>query len=343
MDINVLRKHNDLPGAKKVFFVPMNTLMVDYYDAFMRNGFELYSINFEDKWSDKEYTKEFQSKLEQIFLDVCRNQKPEWIFFLCDCSLISTDTIKLAKQILPNSLFTNWTGDVRQGLKPGVEEIGKVVDITYIVGTGQIDLYKSRGLKRVEFSQTGLDVSNHYPLSDERRAELKKLYKHDIVFCANNAGGYPGQALRMEVADKLCKTFGSNFGLYGGGWDGQYKNSVRGSISYNTQNDVYAASVVVISINNFNNVAMYFSCRQLNAMATGTLTLSCYIPGLENYFENKKDLVWFHSADECVDLVKYYLAHQDEARCIGLSGCDKIFKSHTKFDRIKELKERLGF
>ncbi len=105
---------------------------------------------------------------------------------------------------------------------------------------------------------------------------------------------------------------------------------------------LYNGSKIVISVNNFNDVEMYFSARQLNAMASGTLTVSAYIPGLEKYFTNGEDLVWFKTADECVDLVNYYLDHEDEARRIGMNGSKKVLENHTKINRIKEMRDRLG-
>jgi spore maturation protein CgeB len=341
MNINILRKHNDIPGAKKVFFVPVNTLMIDYYDAFTLNGFELYSFNFAGKWDPKQYDR-YKPAIEQKFLEACNNIKPDWVFMVLDRAMISTNVILSAKKMLPNAIFTNWTGDVRKGLKPGVAEVGKVVDIMLIVSTGQIELYKSHGLKHVEFLQTGVNVQKFFRMPESGRERLRKELNHDIVFCANNHGSYPGAALRNKVASKLCKLFGQRFAIYGRNWP-KCKISFRKSIPYNEQNRVYNGSKIVNSVNNFNDVDMYFSARQLNGMASGTLTLSAYIPGLETYFDNKRDLVWFKSADECVELAKYYLEHEEEAKQIGINGSKKVLEHHTKFARIKEMSERLGF
>lgn len=348
MNLNILRKHNDLPGAKRVLFVPINTLMTDYYRAFTDNNFELYSLNFEGKdgnkpWNSAEYLK-LVPKMDQIFLKACSDLEPDWVFVKIDQLWISPSAIKSAKEMLPNAIFTNWTGDVRQHPKPGVVEIGKVVDITLIVSVGQIDLYKSYGLNRVEFLQTGVNVDKFCRFPDTKREELRKRLNHDIVFCANNSGAFPGALLRQKVTADLCKTFGKNFALYGGGWNKPaYKSSFRKRIPYNEQNTVYNGSKIVISINNFNDLEMYFSARQLNGMAAGTLTVSKYIPGLEKFFDNGKDLVWFNSSKECLDLVKYYLNHNDEAEQIGINGSKKVLEFHTKKARIKEMKDRLGF
>lgn len=340
MDIkNVLIKCNDLPGAKKVFFVPVNTYSTDFCDAFIENGFEVYSLNFGGPFNHEEYMKNYKSDVEKIFLDTCNNIKPDWVYFMLDVPWIAPSVITKAKKLSPNTIFTNWTGDVRKQPKPGVIEVGKAVDITLIVSTGQIELYKSHGLKRVEFLQAGIKPC-FFPLPEDERVKLQEQFQHDIVFCANETSGFPGSALRSEIVSKLHKNFGKQFAVYGTGWK-KLTQSCRGPITYDDQQKVYNGSKIVISSNHFNDVAMYFSARQLNAMSSGTLTVSSYIPDLEVYFENKKDLVWFKTADECIEVVKYYLEHEEEARKIGISGSQKILQYHTRPVKIRQMKERL--
>jgi hypothetical protein len=277
---------------------------------------------------------------EQIFLKTCDDIKPDWVFLMLDVPWISTEILLKAKVASPNSIFTNWTGDVREEPKQGVIEIGKVVDITLIVNTAQIEQYKKLGLKRVEFLQAGVKPC-FFPLPENKREVLRNKLQHDIVFCANNAKHFPGHVLRNEVSVKLNRLFGKRFAIYGRGW-GNCRSSSRGMLPYDEQQEVYNGSKIALSINNFNDVDMYFSARQLCAMASGTITISTYIPGLEKYFDNNKDLVWFKTADECVDLVKYYLEHEDEARQIGINGSKKVLENNTRIVKIRKMKERLG-
>ena len=339
MSTDVLRKHNDIPGAKKVFFVPICTGQLDLYNAFIANSFELHSLNFDP--SQKKYIKENKSTIGNVFLEACKKIKPDWVYFMLDAETLPLNVIKLAKEALPNTIFTNWTGDVREKPKQFVAELGKVVDITLIVSTGQLDMYRNNGLKRVEFLQAGIDTEKFFRMSENDRKNIYDQLGHDIVFCANNSSHFPGALLRGEVASRLSKLYSKRFGLYGGGWE--HRNSTRGSITYFVQNRVYNGSKIVISINNFNDVEMYFSARQLAAMGSGTLTISAYVPGLERYFDNNHDLVWFKSADECMDLVQYYLKHEDEARQIGINGAKKIQEFHSRVEFIKRLATRLGF
>lgn len=337
---NVL-KYNNVPDASKVFFVPVNTYSVDFCDAFAQNGFEVYSLNFGGPgWNHEKYMKEFKHAIEQMFLKTCSDIQPTLVFLMLDVPLISPKILLECKNLSPNTIFVNWTGDVRPQPKRGVIEVGKAIDITFIVSTGQIEAHKECGLKRVEFLQAGVKPC-FFPLKENERKALRKELQHDVVFCANNSSNFPGYKLRNDVAVKVSKLLGNRFGLYGAGWN-HCKDSWRKSITYDGQQKVYNGSKIVLSVNNFNDVEMYFSARQLCAMATGTLTISAYIPGLEKYFKNGEEIVWFKSSDECIELVKYYLDHEDEAHRIGMNGSKIILENHTRIAKIKRLRKMLN-
>jgi len=228
-------------------------------------------------------------------------------------------------------------------LVPFFIELSEIIDFTFISNVGQLDLYRKNGCKNVDYWQYGVDVNKAKPLSTKEKDVLKSKYNHDIVFCANSYDGFPGYYIRKSIVSEVYKKYGSRFAIYGNGWDTIAKNSSKPNIKYFEQNNVYNSSKIVLSINNFNDIEMYFSGRQLLAMASGTLTLSHYIPGLERYFENGKDLVWFKTEDECMKLIDYYLNNEGEAKRIGLNGSAKVLKEHSYEARIKELGIKLGF
>ena len=65
-------------------------------------------------------------------------------------------------------------------------------------------------------------------------------------------------------------------------------------------------------------------------MATGTLTLSKYIPGMEEYFINHKHLVWFDTIEECMDMIKFYLENDNEREKIGINGAKILLEGAEK-------------
>src|SRR5262249_30519406 len=68
------------------------------------------------------------------------------------------------------------------------------------------------------------------------------------------------------------------------------------------------------------SVALYFSNRTFLTLACGGFHLTHYVPELERMFTNRRHLVWFHSDDECLDLIRYYLARPRARRAIARAG-----------------------
>ena len=139
---------------------------------------------------------------------------------------------------------------------------------------------------------------------------------------------------RIKIISLFNKNFGNRFCAYGVG----YINS-KGNMNFFKQNDIYNGAKIILSINHFNDVELYFSDRQLISMASGTLTLCHYIPGLEKYFKNKEELVWFKTEEEALELANYYLNsnHQEEVEYIGKNGSKKVLEEHSYFCRVQKL------
>jgi hypothetical protein len=312
-------------------------------DAFYDNGFDVCAFSFRQFFTKYKFEKT-QNKL----IEIAKSYNPNWIHaqFQFYDNIVGLDTIRTIKKELPNVYITNWSADVRNIAMPYFVEVGKVVDKSLIVSEGQLDLYRNAGCDNVDYWQNAVDPKYFYRKSDEERKKGHSGFGKDIVFCANRVlwYGFPGTNVRELVASSIENNFKKTFALYGNSnWTSLCKNSYCGSLKFYKQNDVYNSTKIVISVNHYNDIYKYFSDRQLISMATGTLVLCHYIPGLEEYFENKKDLVWFNSADECVELCKYYLNNPEEANEIGKNAALKILKEHTYFERVKELAKRLGF
>lgn len=72
--------------------------------------------------------------------------------------------------------------------------------------------------------------------------------------------------------------------------------------------------------------------RILDILACRGLALTNYQRDLEEYFEDGKNILIYHSAEEALDKVKYYLSHEGEAERIRQNGY-KIVKDQFSYDR----------
>jgi len=97
---------------------------------------------------------------------------------------------------------------------------------------------------------------------------------------------------------------------------------------------VYRRARIVLNLNS-DPRSTGFSLRVFQVMGTGAMLLSEYCPDLERVFENGKDLAWFRTADECVELLSYYLAHPGEREQIAEAGCRTVHEHYT-WERVME-------
>lgn len=77
-------------------------------------------------------------------------------------------------------------------------------------------------------------------------------------------------------------------------------------------------------------------------MASGTLYITRYFLGLENFFANKRHLLWFKTIPEGVQLVRYYLNHPEERDVIREAGRQEVVANHTWDARIKQVLGWMG-
>lgn len=77
--------------------------------------------------------------------------------------------------------------------------------------------------------------------------------------------------------------------------------------------------------------------RALDILGCGGFLLSNAQPELEEYFENGKEVVLFHSIDEAVDLAGYYLQHDEERQQIAAAGLKKVQNDFKYTDRLKKM------
>jgi len=80
--------------------------------------------------------------------------------------------------------------------------------------------------------------------------------------------------------------------------------------------------------------------RIFEVMAAGGFLLSNYQKELEELFIPGKEIALYHNEEELLQLVDYYLAHEEERKTIARNGQRKVLAYHTlhtRFQRIMEI------
>ena len=87
--------------------------------------------------------------------------------------------------------------------------------------------------------------------------------------------------------------------------------------------------------NNANNMRLYEST------GVGALLLTDAKDNLETLFEPGKEVVAYHSAEDCLEKLNYYLSHEEERQAIAAAGQARTLKEHTYAHRMQELTDIL--
>lgn len=112
--------------------------------------------------------------------------------------------------------------------------------------------------------------------------------------------------------------------------------AVRGQAWGRAMYEILAASR--ITLNHHGNVEPYANnLRLFEATGMGALLVTDWKPNLCEYFVIGEELVAYHTADECVELVRHYLTQSEEAFRIAAAGQARTLREHNWKLRMQEL------
>lgn len=79
--------------------------------------------------------------------------------------------------------------------------------------------------------------------------------------------------------------------------------------------------------------------RLFESTGVGTLLVTDWKVNLHEMFEPGREVMAYHTPEECAELVQYYLEHDDEREAIAHGGQQRTLSEHTYFQRMQELVE----
>jgi hypothetical protein len=79
--------------------------------------------------------------------------------------------------------------------------------------------------------------------------------------------------------------------------------------------------------------------RLFEATGVGTLLITDWKENLHEMFEPGREVIPYRSPEECVELVQYYLEHEDERQAVARAGQARTLRDHTCYQRMQSLVE----
>jgi len=162
-------------------------------------------------------------------------------------------------------------------------------------------------------------------------------FKYDVIFVGSKRYHHEHK-YRSDLIDFLRDTYKDRFLHVGGDGD---TGTVRGE----ALNKIYSQSKIAVgdSLNINFNYPYYTSDRLFESTGRGGFTIYPRIKGLEDYFEDGKEIVFYEhgNLNDLKIKINNYLVNDTERESIRLNGHERTKKEHTYVHRwtsiLKEL------
>ena len=163
-------------------------------------------------------------------------------------------------------------------------------------------------------------------------------FDYDVIFVGSKRyhHEYP---YRPQLIDHLRNVYGKRFLHVGGDGD-------TGTVRGDKLNRIYAKSKIAIgdSLNVGFNYPYYTSDRLFESTGRGGLTIYPRIKGLEEYFEDESEIVFYEHGNlkDLTDKIDEYLEDNLSREDIRLNGHERTKQEHTYIHRWATIMKELG-
>jgi spore maturation protein CgeB len=181
------------------------------------------------------------------------------------------------------------------------------------------------------------DVEGHIGRKIRNIRLPKGLTFETAHFIAKHAAGYLG---RKQIVVALANRYPA-FKVFGEpGWLQALAPERLGTAKYyDSLCAVYQRAKIAIDINRM-VIRNGFTQRVFDVPASGTLVITSAKPVINEYFITggpEQDIAVFRSQRELLELIDYFLAHEDERIAVAQRGMKKVLASHTYDHRVAEI------
>ena len=204
--------------------------------------------------------------------------------------------------------------------------VAQYYDICAISNPACIDMYRNWGCKNTFFwplgsfcfdEEFGAQTSPSAPI--ERDVPLIFIGSKMGVSKVRFIGRLLGLYKKSEFLKKIEKVF-PELVAYGGGW-------ARGWIPDDQIAGLYLRSRIGLNVHNSLGPV---NGRLYDLAAFGVCQICDNKSKLNLVFNEGSEIIGYENVSECIEMIRHYLGHQDEARKIGEAGRRRFMRDYTK-------------
>jgi len=235
---------------------------------------------------------------------------------------------------------------------PEVIALGRAHDLFFTVAQGLVEPFRQAGIPHAEWLPEAMHPSP-YGCDDVTDVE-RRLFTCDVTLVGKLESDNPAYMERWKLVKRIVDE-GIDFKWWGPRIRQRIGTFVLGlllskvSRAYGGRfvwGKTYALAVhlsrVFIARDAYPHIRLSMSSRMFTALGLGAFYLTYPTSGLAEMFEPDKELVTFSTADEMIEKIRYYLAHEDKRSAIAAAGRRKALAEHTYARRFGRMFELIG-
>lgn len=168
----------------------------------------------------------------------------------------------------------------------------------------------------------------------KRDTSVEKVY--DVTFIGQKHG------IRPQIVNAIHAA-GINLHLFGNYWDGGFRNA-HGYISFEGMVRVFQQSKICLNLSApWSGTGLsQIKGRHFEIPQLGGFQLSTPADDLENYFEDRKEIVIATSLPNLIKEMRYFLSHPDEREAIAEAGHQRTLKEYQWKHRFQKIFSEIG-
>jgi len=213
--------------------------------------------------------------------------------------------------------------DVKVPLDEKLIRYARLVDYLFITNKSQLDELKLRGVKNPIFCMQGCDRDEHRIMPTKNRK-----WASEVAFIGRPSNDYRIKLLQLINQHYHLKVWGSS-------WQNFDLTCLKNHVYPKDFAKICYASKIILGCDYRHDMICGTSNRTWISLGCGGFLLTNYSPGLESIFTKGVHLEWYRSQEECLDLIDYYLRHQNKRRKIAQNGY-QFAHSHRTYDVVMD-------
>ncbi len=259
-----------------------------------------------------------------------KSEPVDWVFCYFDGKFVLRSTIEFIRDNLKIPTVNMYLDDKHSwdGCKLGEQMSGQVdladvFDISWTSARIAVDWYDAEGGNGL-YLPPGFNPAQFYPMDGQ--------FDIPVSFVGACYGARP-------LLIKFLRKHGINVRVYGSDW-GKYGNGYAESLC-----EIFNRSQINLGCGYIGHSKRLTNVKGRDFDVTGTgggAYLTTFNSDLAQHFQIGKEILCYHSFDECLELIRYYLDRPEQCKAMAKQARERTLKEHRWLHRYIKICQYLN-